>query len=120
MVGTDGGLYVTPQATFVDDQVMTGSTTDTAMMTLTPTTAGNGDVNYTMATDVRVSSTAGNQLSVVADGLIVPASVLVAATAPAIVADGTTTTQYYGGNTIAAGNFSGFMLINGKKVGYYN
>lgn len=119
-VGVDGGLYVSPQATFVDDQVMTGTTTSTATLAMTPTVAGNGDVNYSVAATVRVSATAGNQLVVQGDGLHVPAATLVAATAPAIIEDGTTPTRFYGGNSIALGAPDGFMLINGKKVGYWN
>ena len=106
-LGTDGGLLVTAAAYLPDDQVLTGDNSGSVNLTLTPATQPNGDVNYTIKGEVKVDPAVGNIATISAAGVFVPAPVIptpTAATAPTIVDDGTTTTQYFGGNTVALGD----------------
>lgn len=64
------GLYASVTAE-LDDQVLTGINTNTATLTLIPTTVGT-QVNYSAQVDVKVSATAGNSITVNADGLYAP------------------------------------------------
>lgn len=106
-LGTDGGLFVPTVAVLPDDQVLTGDNSGSVNLTLTPSTQPNGDVNYTIKGEVKVDPAAGNIATVSSEGVFVPTPVIptpTAATAPTIVDDGTTTTQYFGGNTVALGD----------------
>ena len=106
-LGTDGGLLVTTVAVLPDDQVLTGDNTGSVNLTLTPATQPNGDVNYTIKGEVKVDPAVGNIATVSPAGVFVPTPVIPTptnATAPSIVDDGTTTTQYFGGNTVALGD----------------
>ena len=107
VVGADGGLLVSPTAVLPDDQVLTGDNSGSVGLTLTPTTAANGDVNYAIKADVKVSTTADNSVTIDSTGIYVPVPVIpsvVVGNAPTTVDDGSTTTVYFGGNTAALGN----------------
>ena len=105
--GTDGGLLVAvPVAQLPDDQVLTGDNTGSVAVTLTPTTVGD-NTNYLIKADTKIDPAVGNIAIVSSNGIFVPAPVIPTptdATAPTIVDDGTTTTQYFGGNSVALGN----------------
>lgn len=106
-LGTDGGLKVAAVAQLPDDQVLTGDTTGSVAVSLTPTTVADGQVNYSIKADTKIDPAAGNVATVTPAGIYVPTPVIptpVAATAPTIVDDGTTTTQYYGSNSVALGS----------------
>ena len=114
--GTDGGLLVTAVAALPDDQVLTGDNSGSVNLTLTPSTQPNGDVNYTIKGDVKIDTAAGNAAVATAAGIYVPTPTVPTYTtgnAPTVVDDGTTTTQYFGGNSIALGNPVGWE----KRVG---
>ena len=114
--GSDGGLLVTTVAALPDDQVLTGDNSGSVNLTLTPSTQPNGDVNYTIKGEVKIDPAAGNAAVATSSGLYVPTPTVptfVAGNAPTIVDDGTTTTQYFGGNSIALGNPVGWE----KRVG---
>ena len=114
--GTDGGLLVAAVAQLPDDQVLTGDNSGSVNLTLTPATQPNGDVNYTVKGDVKINPAAGNAAVATSAGLYVPTPVVpsfVAGNAPTVVDDGTTTTQYFGGNTVALGDPTGWE----KRVG---
>ena len=105
-LGTDGGLKVAAVAQLPDDQVLTGDNTGSVAVTLTPTTVGD-NTNYRIKADTKIDPAVGNIAIVSSKGIFVPAPVIptpTAATAPTIVDDGTTTTQYFGGNDVALGN----------------
>lgn len=105
VLGTDGGLKVSIPAQLPDDQVLTGDNTGSVSVTLTPTVVGD-QTNYLIKADTKVDPAAGNIATVSSAGVYVPAPVIptqTVGTAPAIVDDGTTTTQYYGGNEVALG-----------------
>ena len=107
VVGADGGLLVSPTAVLPDDQVLTGDNSGSVDLTLTPTTAANGDVNYAIKADVKVSTTADNSVTIDSTGIYVPVPVIpsvVVGNAPTTVEDGSTTTVYFGGNTTALGD----------------
>ena len=115
-LGSDGGLKVVPTAQLPDDQVLTGDNTGSVAVTLTPATQPNGDVNYTVKGDVKIDPAAGNAAVATSSGLYVPTPTVptfVAGNAPTVVDDGTTTTQYFGGNTVALGDPVGWE----KRVG---
>lgn len=114
-IGTDGGLKVSIPAQLPDDQVLTGDNTGSVSVTLTPTVVGD-QTNYLIKADIKVDPAAGNAATVSSAGVFVPAPVVptfTAGNAPTIVDDGTTTTQYFGGNDIALGNPTGWE----KRVG---
>ena len=114
--GTDGGLLVTAVAALPDDQVLTGDNSGSVNLTLTPSTQPNGDVNYTIKGEVKIDPVAGNAAVATSSGLYVPTPTVPTYTtgnAPTVVDDGTTTTQYFGGNTLALGNPVGWE----KRVG---
>ena len=114
--GTDGGLLVTAVAALPDDQVLTGDNSGSVNLTLTPSTQPNGDVNYTIKGEVKIDPAAGNAAVATAAGVYVPTPTVPTYTtgnAPTVVDDGTTTTQYFGGNSIALGNPVGWE----KRVG---
>ena len=114
--GSDGGLLVTAAAYLPDDQVLTGDNSGSVNLTLTPSTKPNGDVNYTIKGEVKIDPAAGNAAVATANGVYVPTPTVLTYTtgnAPTVVDDGTTTTQYFGGNTIALGNPVGWE----KRVG---
>ena len=114
--GSDGGLLVTATAYLPDDQVLTGDNSGSVNLTLTPSTKPNGDVNYTIKGEVKIDPSVGNAAIATADGLYVPIPPVLTYTtgnAPTVVDDGTTTTQYFGGNTIALGEPVGWE----KRVG---
>ena len=114
--GSDGGLLVTATAYLPDDQVLTGDNSGSVNLTLTPSTKPNGDVNYTIKGEVKIDPSVGNAAIATADGLYVPIPPVLTYTtgnAPTVVDDGTTTTQYFGGNTIALGDPVGWE----KRVG---
>ena len=115
-LGTDGGLKVAAVAQLPDDQVLTGDNSGSVNLTLTPSTQPNGDVNYTVKGDVKIDPAAGNAAIATSSGLYVPTPTVptfVAGKAPTVVDDGTTTTQYFGGNTVALGDPVGWE----KRVG---
>ena len=114
--GSDGGLLVTAVAALPDDQVLTGDNSGSVNLTLTPSTQPNGDVNYTIKGEVKIDPAAGNAAVATANGVYVPTPTVPTYTtgnAPTVVDDGTTTTQYFGGNTIALGDPVGWE----KRVG---
>ena len=120
-LGTDGGLKVAAVAQLPDDQVLTGDTTGSVSLTLTPDTQPNGDVNYTVKGDVKIDPAAGNAAVATSSGLYVPTPTVptfVAGNAPTIVDDGTTTTQYFGGNTVALGDPVGWEKRAGTTKVY--
>ena len=105
-LGTDGGLKVAAVAQLPDDQVLTGDNSGSVAVSLTPTTVADGQVNYSIKADTKIDPAAGNIATVTSAGVYVPAPVIPTptdATAPTIVDDGTTTTQYYGSNDVALG-----------------
>ena len=115
-LGTDGGLKVAAVAQLPDDQVLTGDNSGSVALTLTPATQPNGDVNYTVKGDVKIDPAAGNAAVATGSGLYVPTPTVptfVSGKAPTVVDDGTTTTQYFGGNTVALGDPVGWE----KRVG---
>ena len=119
--GSDGGLLVTTVAQLPDDQVLTGDTTGSVSLTLTPDTQPNGDVNYTVKGDVKIDPAAGNAAVATSSGLYVPTPTVptfVAGNAPTVVDDGTTTTQYFGGNTVALGDPVGWEKRAGTTKVY--
>ena len=106
-LGADGGLLVAAVAQLPDDQVLTGDTTGSVAVSLTPTTVADGQVNYSIKADTKIDPAAGNIATVTSAGVYVPTPVIPTptdATAPTIVDDGTTTTQYYGSNEVALGS----------------
>lgn len=120
-LGTDGGLKVAAVAQLPDDQVLTGDTTGSVSLTLTPDTQPNGDVNYTVKGEVKIDPAAGNAAVATSSGLYVPTPTVptfVAGNAPTIVDDGTTTTQYFGGNTVALGDPVGWEKRAGTTKVY--
>lgn len=115
-LGTDGGLKVSIPAALPDDQVLTGDASGSVAVTLTPATQPNGDVNYTIKADTKIDPAVGNSATVTSAGIFVPTTTVPTYTtgnAPTVVDDGTTTTQYFGGNSIALGNPVGWE----KRVG---
>ena len=105
-LGSDGGLKVVPTAQLPDDQVLTGDNTGSVAVTLTPSTVGD-NTNYLIKADTKIDPAVGNIAIVSSKGIFVPAPVIptpTAATAPTIVDDGTTTTQYFGNNDVALGS----------------
>ena len=109
-------MLVTAVAALPDDQVLTGDNSGSVNLTLTPSTQPNGDVNYTIKGEVKIDPAAGNAAVATAAGVYVPTPTVPTYTtgnAPTVVDDGTTTTQYFGGNTIALGNPVGWE----KRVG---
>ena len=106
VLGTDGGLKVSIPAQLPDDQVLSGDNTGSVSVTLTPTVVGD-QTNYLIKADTKVDPAVGNIATVSSAGVYVPAPVIptpTVGTAPTIVDDGTTTTQYFGGNTVALGD----------------
>ena len=119
--GTDGGLLVAAVVALPDDQVLTGDNSGSVALTLTPATQPNGDVNYTVKGDVKVDPAAGNAAVATSSGLYVPTPTVptfVAGNAPTVVDDGTTTTQYFGGNTVALGDPVGWEKRAGTTKVY--
>lgn len=119
--GTDGGLLVTAVAALPDDQVLTGDNSGSVNLTLTPSTQPNGDVNYTIKGEVKIDPAAGNAAVATANGVYVPTPTVPTYTtgnAPTVVDDGTTTTQYFGGNTIALGDPVGWEKRAGTTKVY--
>ena len=119
--GSDGGLLVTAAAYLPDDQVLTGDNSGSVKLTLTPSAQPNGDVNYTIKGEVKIDPATGNAAVATANGVYVPAPTVptyTAGNAPKVVDDGTTTTQYFGGNTIALGNPTGWEKRAGTTKVY--
>ena len=119
--GTDGGLLVAAVAVLPDDQVLTGDNSGSVALTLTPATQPNGDVNYTVKGDVKIDPAAGNAAVATGSGLYVPTPTVptfVSGNAPTVVDDGTTTTQYFGGNTVALGDPVGWEKRAGTTKVY--
>lgn len=54
IVGTDGGIYFTSNVTFTDDQILSGDSTGTVSITLTPTTSGE-NTNYLVKADTKLA-----------------------------------------------------------------
>ncbi len=120
-VGSDGGLFVTQQTVFPDDQVLTAGTSTTNTVTLIPSVVGT-ETNYQIAVASKISTASGNLLTVDSEGLVVPA--LTTTTATATVNTGVTPTTFHGGNTSALGTPDGWVnatLQNGTvvKLAYY-
>ena len=119
--GSDGGLLVTAVTALPDDQVLTGDNSGSVNLTLTPSTQPNGDVNYTIKGEVKIDPAAGNAAVATANGVYVPTPTVPTYTtgnAPTVVDDGTTTTQYFGGNSIALGNPVGWEKRAGTTKVY--
>ena len=119
--GTDGGLLVAAVVALPDDQVLTGDNSGSVALTLTPATQPNGDVNYTVKGDVKIDPAAGNAAVATSAGLYVPTPTVptfVSGNAPTVVDDGTTTTQYFGGNTVALGDPVGWEKRAGTTKVY--
>ena len=119
--GSDGGLLVTAVAALPDDQVLTGDNSGSVNLTLTPSTQPNGDVNYTIKGEVKIDPAVGNAAVATANGVYVPTPIVQTYTtgnAPTVVDDGTTTTQYFGGNTIALGDPVGWEKRAGTTKVY--
>lgn len=123
--GSDGGVFVTAQVIFPDDQVMTGGSTTSTNTTLTPVPQPNNDVNYQVTVDAKISASSGNQLVIDSTGLFVPPAELAASTIPSTTTnDGSTPTLFIGGNTYALGTPQGWanVVIAGvgvRKIPYY-
>ena len=120
-LGTDGGLKVEAVAQLPDDQVLTGDNSGSVSLTLTPSTQPNGDVNYTIKGEVKIDPAEDNAAVATAAGLYVPTPTVptfVAGNAPTVVDDGTTTTQYFGGNTVALGDPVGWEKRAGTTKVY--
>lgn len=120
-LGTDGGLKVEAAAYLPDDQVLTGDNSGSVSLTLTPSTQPNGDVNYTIKGEVKIDPAEDNAAVATADGVYVPTPTVPTydtGNAPAVVDDGTTTTQYFGGNSIALGNPVGWEKRAGTTKVY--
>ena len=120
VLGTDGGLKVSIPAQLPDDQVLSGDNTGSVSVTLTPTVVGD-QTNYLIKADTKVDPAAGNIATVSSAGVFVPTPVIptpTAATAPSIVDDGTTTTQYFGGNTVALGDPLKWVSTDGGATVY--
>ena len=120
VLGTDGGLKVSIPAQLPDDQVLSGDNTGSVSVTLTPTVIGD-QTNYMIKADTKVDPAAGNIATVSSAGVFVPTPVIptpTAATAPSIVDDGTTTTQYFGGNTVALGDPLKWVSTDGGTTVY--
>ena len=120
-LGTDGGLKVEAVAQLPDDQVLTGDNSGSVNLTLTPSTTPNGDVNYTIKGEVKIDPAAGNAAVATANGVYVPTPTVptfVSGNAPTVVDDGTTTTQYFGGNTVALGDPVGWEKRAGTTKVY--
>ena len=119
--GSDGGLLVTAAAYLPDDQVLTGDNSGSVNLTLTPSTQPNGDVNYTIKGEVKIDPAEDNAAVATENGVYVPTPTVPSYTtgnAPTVVDDGTTTTQYFGGNTIALGNPAGWEKRAGTTKVY--
>lgn len=119
--GTDGGLLVAAVVALPDDQVLTGDNSGSVALTLTPATQPNGDVNYTIKADTKIDPAAGNAAVATSAGLYVPTPTVptfVSGNAPTVVDDGTTTTQYFGGNTVALGDPVGWEKRAGTTKVY--
>ena len=119
-LGTDGGLLVQTVAALPDDQVLTGDTTGSVTVTLTPTVVGD-QTNYLIKADTKIDPAAGNAAVATSSGLYVPTPTVptfVAGNAPTVVDDGTTTTQYFGGNTVALGDPVGWEKRAGTTKVY--
>ena len=128
-LGTDGGLKVEAVAQLPDDQVLTGDNSGSVSLTLTPSTQPNGDVNYTIKGEVKIDPAEDNAVVATEAGLYVPTTIVptivpgdaptfVAGNAPTVVDDGTTTTQYFGGNTVALGDPVGWEKRAGTTKVY--
>ena len=120
VLGTDGGLKVSIPAQLPDDQVLTGDNTGSVSVTLTPTVVGD-QTNYLIKADTKVDPAVGNIATVSSAGVYVPAPVIptpTVGTAPTIVDDGTTTTQYFGGNTVALGDPLKWVSTDGGTTVY--
>ena len=119
--GSDGGLLVTAAAYLPDDQVLTGDNSGSVNLTLTPSTQPNGDVNYTIKGEVKIDPAEDNAAVATENGVYVPTPTVpsyTAGNAPTVVDEGTTTTQYFGGNTIALGNPVGWEKRAGTTKVY--
>lgn len=116
VAGSDGGVYVAPQVVFPDDQVLTAGTSTSTTTTLIPTVVGT-ETNYQVGVDVKISTAAGNQLSIDGTGLVVPVASFASAAATATTNDGTTPTIFFGGNASALGTPEGWALVNIAGVG---
>jgi hypothetical protein len=70
------GLFVPAAVAVFDDQVISVTNTSSVAMVATPSAPVGSDnqVNYTLSADVKLSSTAGNQIVQNADGIYVAAS----------------------------------------------
>ena len=115
VLGTDGGLKVSIPAQLPDDQVLTGDNTGSVSVTLTPTVVGD-QTNYLIKADTKVDPAAGNSATVSSAGVYVPTPVIptpTVGTAPTIVDDGTTTTQYFGNNDVALGSPLKWVSVDG-------
>ena len=115
-LGTDGGLLVSAVAELPDYQVLIGDPSGSVVLELTPQVKPNGDTNYIIKGDVKIDPAAGNAAVATSSGLYVPTPTVptfVVGNAPTVVDDGTTTTQYFGGNTVALGDPVGWE----KRVG---
>ena len=120
-LGTDGGLKVEAVAQLPDGQVLTGDNSGSVNLTLTPSTQPNGDVNYTIKGEVKIDPAEDNAAVATPAGVYVPTPTVptyATGNAPAVVDDGTTTTQYFGGNTVALGDPVGWEKRAGTTKVY--
>jgi hypothetical protein len=80
--GTDGGLYSKVVAQLPDDQILSGDPTGTVIIGLTPSTQPNGDVNYTIKGDTKVSTSPNNTISLKSDGIYSKSNAAITTTKP--------------------------------------
>ena len=122
--GTDGGLLVAAVVALPDDQVLTGDNSGSVALTLTPQVQPNGDTNYSIKGDVKLSPAPGNVAKLTSGELYVAKTTFTAGVAPTTTDDNSTPTTFFGGNTSALGTPEGFfeVEIDGqqKLVPYYS
>lgn len=111
-IGSDGGLLVTAVAVLPDDQVLSGDTSGSVDITLTPDVQPNGDTNYSIKGDIKLSPAEDNAAALTPSGLYVAKNVFTAGSSPATTNDNTTPTTFFGGNTSALGTPEGFFTVD--------
>ena len=115
-LGTDGGLKVAAVAQLPDDQVLTGDNSGSVLVSLTPTTVADGQVNYSIKADTKISPAAGNIATVSSAGVYVPPVTFSLGASPSTTDDGSTPTIFFGGNAYALGAPEGFLEITVGRV----
>ena len=110
-IGSDGGLLVTAVAVLPDDQVLFGDPSGSVILELTPDVQPNGDTNYSIKGDIKLSPAEDNAATLNPGGLYVAKTVFTAGSSPTTTDDGSTPTTFFGGNTSALGTPEGFFTV---------